>query len=89
MEKISEYQICNTNAWPLGNEHKKISYNSETIAEFIELRNTANAFYTPFPFMKFKKKYPSFNSMISANYNKVEGFSAKGEILIKGIVSLL
>jgi hypothetical protein len=49
MDKILCNQIRNTNAWPLGHDHKKISYNRETIAELIESRNTANAFYTPFP----------------------------------------
>ena len=53
----------------------------------IELCITANVFHTPLLFIATQIIYPLLNSMISANHDKGEGYSAKkcnGEILKKG-----
>ena len=47
------------------------------------------SFKSPLLFLATKIINPFINSMILANHDKVEGYSAICEILIKGIVSLL
>ena len=48
-----------------------------------------NVFQTPLPFYATQIINPFLNSRISANHDKVEGHSAKGEILIKEIDTIL
>ena len=60
--------------------------NRETIAP-LNYETHKMSFITPIHATQIIK--PFLNLKISANQDKVDGLSAKGEILIKGIVSLL